>query len=162
MPCGRINKNSRSELAGIVGVNGRLELKRLDIATLYPGRVEEILVEEGEDVVINQPLARLASNQSQAQADAALAQKQRAEETVARADSEIEMRRQQANVAKLELNNAQKLRRDNLISATELERRQVNYNAALAAVNAAKCGKSRSLSRGIASTSTVGIRPIAT
>ena len=103
-------QNSRSELAGIVGVNGRLELKRLDIATLYPGRVEEILVEEGEDVVINQPLARLASNQSQAQADAALAQKQRAEETVARADSEIEMRRQQANVAKLELSNAQKLR----------------------------------------------------
>ena len=138
-------QNSRSELAGIVGVNGRLELKRLDIATLYPGRVEEILVEEGEDVVINQPLARLASNQSQAQADAALAQKQRAEETVARADSEIEMRRQQANVAKLELSNAQKLRRDNLISATELERRQVNYNAALAAVNAANAAKAEAL-----------------
>ena len=47
------------ELAGIAAVNGRLELKRLDVATLYPGRVEEILVQEGDEVKINQPLARL-------------------------------------------------------------------------------------------------------
>ena len=36
------------ELVGISGINGRLELKRLDVATLYAGRVEAILVQEGE------------------------------------------------------------------------------------------------------------------
>ena len=36
------------ELVGISGINGRLELKRLDVATLYAGRVEAILVREGE------------------------------------------------------------------------------------------------------------------
>lgn len=109
-----------SELNGIAAVNGRLELKRLDIATLYPGRVEEILVQEGNEVKRNQPLARLSSSISQAQVSAAQAQKKRAEESVARALSEIDARQQQVNVTKLELNNAQKLRLDNLISSSEL------------------------------------------
>ena len=124
-----------SELNGIAAVNGRLELKRLDIATLYPGRVEEILVQEGNEVKRNQPLARLSSSISQAQVSAAQAQKKRAEESVARALSEIDARQQQVNVTKVELNNAQKLRLDNLISSSELERRQAAYKASLAAVN---------------------------
>ena len=129
------------ELVGIAAVNGRLELKRLDVATLYPGRVEEILVQEGDEVKINQPLARLSSTISQTQVSGALAQKKRAEETVSRALAEIDARQQQAKVAKLELDNAFKLRRDNLISSTELERRQSAYNAYLAAVNTAQAAK---------------------
>lgn len=129
------------ELVGIAAVNGRLELKRLDVATLYPGRVEEILVQEGDEVKINQPLARLSSTISQTQVFGALAQKKRAEETVSRALAEIDARQQQAKVAKLELDNAFKLRRDNLISSTELERRQSAYNASLAAVNTTQAAK---------------------
>jgi acrA protein len=129
------------ELVGIAAVNGRLELKRLDVATLYPGRVEEILVQEGDEVKINQPLARLSSTISQTQVSGALAQKKRAEETVSRALAEIDARQQQAKVAKLELDNAFKLRRDNLISSTELERRQPAYNASLAAVNPTQAAK---------------------
>jgi len=129
------------ELVGIAAVNGRLELKRLDVATLYPGRVEEILVQEGDEVKINQPLARLSSTISQTQVSGALAQKKRAEETVSRALAEIDARQQQAKVAKLELDNAFKLRRDNLISSTELERRQSAYNASLAAVNTTQAAK---------------------
>ncbi|WP_230621294.1 HlyD family secretion protein [Aggregatibacter sp. Marseille-P9115] len=129
------------ELAGIAAVNGRLELKRLDVATLYPGRVEEILVQEGDEVKINQPLARLSSSISQTQVSAALAQKRRAEETVARALAEIDARQQQTKVAKLELDNAFKLRHDNLISTTELERRQAAYNASLAALNTTQAAK---------------------
>ena len=129
------------ELVGIAAVNGRLELKRLDVATLYPGRVEEILVQEGDEVKINQPLARLSSTISQTHVIAALEQKKRAEETVSRALAEIDARQQQAKVAKLELDNAFKLRRDNLISSTELERRQSAYNASLAAVNTTQAAK---------------------
>jgi len=128
-------------LVGIAAVNGRLELKRLDVATLYPGRVEEILVQEGDEVKINQPLARLSSTISQTQVSGALAQKKRAAETVSRALAEIDARQQQAKVAKLELDNAFKLRRDNLISSTELERRQSAYNASLAAVNTTQAAK---------------------
>ena len=70
-----------------------------------------------------------------------MAQKKRAEETVSRALAEIDARQQQAKVAKLELDNAFKLRRDNLISSTELERRQSAYNASLAAVNTTQAAK---------------------
>lgn len=126
------------ELTGVVAMNGRLELNRLDVATLYAGRVEEVLVQEGEQVQPHQNLARLSSSQSESQVAAAQAQKQRAEENVARALAEIEAQQQQANVAKLELDNAVKLRRENLVSASEVERRQANYKAAMAAVATAK------------------------
>ena len=134
-------KLQTEELQGIAAVNGRIELKRLDIATLYAGRVEEILVQEGDVVSKNQTLARLSSSQSQTQVNAALAQKQQAEETVARAQSQIDSQIQQMNVAKLELDNAKKLRHENLVSASELERRQASYKASVAAVETAKAGK---------------------
>lgn len=134
-------KNNSFAPEGIVAVNGRLELKRLDIATLYPGKVEEVLVNEGDSVTYNQVLARLSSAQSQAQLDASLAQKQRAQENVSRALAEIEARQQQAHIAKLEWDNAVKLRKDQLISASELERRQATYHAAVAAVNTAQAAK---------------------
>ncbi|NEN75432.1 HlyD family efflux transporter periplasmic adaptor subunit [Pelistega sp. NLN82] len=126
------------ELVGIVGVNGRIELKRLDIATLYAGRVEEVLVQEGDQVKPHQSLARLSSSQTESQVAAAQAQKQRAEENVARALATVETQQQQANVAKLELDNAVKLRREKLVSDSELSRRQSNYKATLAAVATAQ------------------------
>ncbi|HBO37345.1 MAG TPA: HlyD family secretion protein [Pasteurellaceae bacterium] len=129
------------ELIGIASVNGRLELKRLDIATLYSGRVEEIFVQEGDDVKQNQHLVRLSSSISQTQVDAMQAQKKRAEDSVTRTFAEINMQQQQAKIAKLELDNAMKLRHDNLVSNSELERRQANYRTALAAVDVAKAAK---------------------
>lgn len=129
------------ELVGISGINGRLELKRLDVATLYAGRVEAILVQEGEKVKAGQDLARLSSDISRTQVDAAVAQKTQAEDRVKRALAEIEARQQQMKVAKLELDNAVKLRRDNLVSTSELERRQASYHAAVAAVNTVQAAK---------------------
>ncbi|OOF39440.1 HlyD family secretion protein [Rodentibacter mrazii] len=126
------------ELVGIVGINGRIELKRLDIATLYAGRVEEILVQEGDQVKPHQSLARLSSSQSESQVAAAQAQKQRAKENVTRALATVEAQQQQANVAKLELDNAIKLRREKLVSDSELSRRQSNYKAAVATIATAQ------------------------
>ncbi|MGQ8819899.1 HlyD family secretion protein [Bibersteinia trehalosi] len=135
-------------LTGIAAVNGRLELERLDIASLYAGRVEEIYVKEGQNVEKNQPLARLSSSQTQSQVDsaraqieAAKAQKQRALEGVVRANSEILEKQQQLKVAKLEMDNAKKLRAEKLISASELERRQANYRATQASLERSKAAK---------------------
>lgn len=127
--------------AGVAVVNGRLELDRIDVASLYAGRVEEIYVQEGERVEKDQPLARLSSTQVTAQLNAAKAQKMRAVEAVARSQAEIDSYQQQANVAKLDLDNARKLKRDNLVSATEVARREASYQAAAAGVAAAKAAK---------------------
>ena len=47
-------------LAGIARANGRLEFERLDVATLYAGRIERVEVDEGDEVASGAVLARLS------------------------------------------------------------------------------------------------------
>lgn len=135
--------------------NGRLELNRIDVASLYPGRVEEVLVDEGEDVKEGDVLARLSSDTSssrveEAQAAAArqresVQRAQAAEEqmrrTVARADANIEAARQQQRVAKMEWDNARRLLSEQLVSESEANRRRADYERAAAAVKAAEAAR---------------------
>ena len=135
--------------------NGRLELNRLDVASLYPGRVERVLVAEGDTVKANEVLVELSSAQSSGQLAAAqaatlraaeLVQRARAgvtqaQQAVARADAEIAAYRQQQKVAKLELDNAKQMRREDLVSASELAKRQADFERATASVKAAQAAR---------------------
>ena len=49
---------------GLLTSNGCLELERFDVASLYPGRVERMLVEEGDMVAQDAVLAELSSAQA--------------------------------------------------------------------------------------------------
>ena len=135
--------------------NGRLELNRLDVASLYPGRVERVLVAEGDAVKANEVLVELSAAQSSGQLAAAqaatlraaeLVQRARAgvtqaQQAVARADAEIAAYRQQQKVAKLELDNAKQMRREDLVSASELAKRQADFERATASVKAAQAAR---------------------
>lgn len=135
--------------------NGRLELNRLDVASLYPGRVERVLVAEGDTVKANEVLVELSSAQSSGQLAAAqaatlraaeLVQRARAgvtqaQQAIARADAEIAAYRQQQKVAKLELDNAKQMRREDLVSASELAKRQADFERATASVKAAQAAR---------------------
>ena len=44
---------------GFVSGNGRIEATEIDVATKLPGRIEDILVREGDFVTAGQPLARM-------------------------------------------------------------------------------------------------------
>lgn len=139
----------------VVHSNGRLELNRLDVASLYPGRVERVLVAEGDAVKANEVLVELSSAQSSGQLAAAQAATLRASElvqraragvtqaqqAVARADAEIAAYRQQQKVAKLELDNAKQMRREDLVSASELAKRQADFERATASVKAAQAAR---------------------
>lgn len=138
-------QQNRSNLpAGFTASNGRLELNRLDVASLYAGRVKAVLVDEGSNVQEGDVLAELASESASSQLDAAKAQKQRAQEAVARADAEIKVYEQQRKVAGLELDNAQKLKRDGLVSDTEVAKRQAALDSATASLNAARAARAES------------------
>ncbi|MDO4627206.1 MAG: HlyD family efflux transporter periplasmic adaptor subunit [Pasteurellaceae bacterium] len=128
----------QQELVGIAQINGRMELKRLDVATLYAGRVEEMLVNDGDNVAKDQPVARLSASQITTQLTAADARKQQAMDAVNASKAQIEAAQQQVNLAKLDLDNARKMRAENLISNSELQRRQSTYNANVASLNAAQ------------------------
>jgi HlyD family secretion protein len=133
------------QLHGIYESNGRTELKRIDVAALYGGRVEEYLVREGDTVAKGQVIARLKDTQTKGKVEnfrAALAASQSAlkasGEQLARIDSEIRALGEKVRLAKIELENARKLRRDNLIGQTELERRISAFNQYTANLDTAK------------------------
>ena len=142
--------------------NGRLELNRLDVASLYPGRVERVLVAEGDAVKANEVLVELSSAQSSGQLAAAqaatlraaeLVQRARAgvtqaQQAIARADAEIAAYRQQQKVAKLELDNAKQMRREDLVSASELAKRQADFERATASVKVAQAARAEAQAAG--------------
>lgn len=130
---------------GFAQSNGRLELNRFDVASLYPGRVQAVLVDEGSEVEEGDALAELSSVVSTGQLEAAKAQKQRAQEAVARADAEIRAYEQQQKVAQMELANAQSLKRDELVSPAEVTKRQAARDGAAASVQAARAARAEAV-----------------
>ncbi len=119
----KLEFDNSNVLSGIHEVNGRMEVKRIDVASLYPGKVEAVLVEEGDDITKGQLLVRLSSSQTASQVKMAEAQKERASQAVSRARSEARALKEQLRISEIELNEAKKMRAEKLISQTELERR---------------------------------------
>lgn len=78
--------------AGIASGNGRIEAVEIDIATKTPGRVKEILVNEGDLVMAGQVLARMDTVVLEAQRREAEAQLQRALIGVETAGSQVAQR----------------------------------------------------------------------
>ncbi len=72
--------------------NGRIEATEIDVAAKLPGRIEDILVNEGDFVAAGQPLAHMQTQVLQAQRDEASAQKQQAIAAVASAQAQVVVR----------------------------------------------------------------------
>jgi HlyD family secretion protein len=141
-----VNMRNHADLPdGFVGGNGRMELKRLDVATMYAGRVLDVKVDEGDLVKKDQVLAELSSDQTSSRLAAARADKQRAEETVARAEAEIAAQKQVHKVAQMDLDNAHRLKSDDLVSVPEVKRRMAERDSAIARVKAAQAARLEAL-----------------
>ena len=78
---------------GFVSGNGRIEATEIDVATKLPGRIEEVLVSEGEFVKAGQPLARMQIDTLQAQREEAEAGRQQALHAAAAAEAQVALRR---------------------------------------------------------------------
>ena len=120
--------------------NGRLELERYDVASLYAGRVQNVLVDEGSEVKAGDVLAELSSDIASGKVEEAMAG-----ESVARADAQIAAQQQQQKVAQMELDNAGRLQSEDLVSPAETQRRRSQRDGAAAAVKAAQAAKSEAL-----------------
>ena len=77
---------------GFANGNGRIEATEIDIATKLPGRIEDILVREGDFVAAGQPLARMQLETLEAQRDEAQAMRQQAEHGVTAAQAQVALR----------------------------------------------------------------------
>lgn len=78
--------------AGFVSGNGRIEATEVDVATKLAGRVDAILVNEGDFVSAGQTLARMQVLSLQAQRDEAQARQQQAVSAVASAEAQVAVR----------------------------------------------------------------------
>ena len=84
---------------GFVSGNGRIEATEVDIATKMAGRVEAIMVDEGDFVALGQPLAEMQIDVLEAQRDEALAQSSQALTAVASAEAQVAARQSDSAAA---------------------------------------------------------------
>ena len=77
---------------GFISGNGRIEATEIDVAAKLPGRVQDVLVKEGDFVAAGQPLARMQVDTLLAQRAEAVAQQQRAINGVASAAAQTAQR----------------------------------------------------------------------
>lgn len=138
--------------AGIASGNGRIEATEIDVSTKTPGRIREILVDEGDFVEAGQVLARMDTAQLEAQRRQAQAQLKRSDISVDTARSlvsqrQAEQRAAQAVIAQREaeldaadrkFQRSAQLVRNNTVSEQVYDTDRANAEAAKAAVGAAQ------------------------
>ena len=138
--------------AGIASGNGRIEAVEIDVSTKIAGRIADIFVNEGDFVEAGQELARMDTAQLQAkhrQAQAELARAKIGVETAASlvrqqqaqleaAVAVIAQREAEEDAALTRRNRSEQLLKTNTVSQQILDDDRANYQAAVAAVAAAK------------------------
>ena len=77
---------------GFVNGNGRVEATEIDVAAKLAGRIDEILVAEGEFVVVGQTLVRMNTDVLKAQREEAIAQTKQAAASVTSAIAQVTAR----------------------------------------------------------------------
>jgi HlyD family secretion protein len=95
--------------AGVVKTNGRIEATQVDIAAKYPGRLESVMVEEGDEVGAGQTIAVISSPEYEAQLRGAQAQVFKAKQALAEAEAMIAERQSDQIAAKNDLQRGQDL-----------------------------------------------------
>ncbi|MCK9511808.1 MAG: HlyD family efflux transporter periplasmic adaptor subunit [Pigmentiphaga sp.] len=141
------------ELDGaFVSGNGRIEAIEIDVAARQGGRVEEVLVREGDFVTAGQPLARLQLDTLNAQYDEAVARQDEALHAIAAADAQVAQRqsdvaaqkalvvqrRAELNAVKRRLARSEALVVKGAVSRQELDDDRANMSSAEAVLAAAQ------------------------
>lgn len=123
---------------GIAAANGRIEADQILVSAKFPGRVAEVLVQEGETVDAGQVIARLDVTELEAQLAGGNAQVRRAETAIASAEAAIQQRESELALASQELDRAAQLKDKGFGTQQTLDLKQSTLNVATAALNAAK------------------------
>lgn len=137
---------------GFVNGNGRLEATEIDVAAKLAGRVEDILVNEGDFVTAGQTLAHMQVQTLEAQRDEAAARLQQAITAVASAEAQVAMRESdkqavlalvtqresESDAARRRLVRSETLTREGAASAQELDDDRARLRSTQAAIAAAK------------------------
>jgi HlyD family secretion protein len=120
-----------------VAINGRLEATQVDIATKIAGRVIEIVPHEGDMVAAGSVVARLDQAELEAQLAQGQAEAQRARETLARAEADVDARKADLTFAQQQLQRAETLVEKGWTTREKYDQRKQELDSATAARTAA-------------------------
>lgn len=123
---------------GIAVGNGRLEADQIDIAAKFAGRVAEIRADEGDMVAEGDVLARMDTEELEAELDGAEAEVALAREELAEAEALVVQRESETRLARHELDRARSLLEKGHISTAQFESRQTDHDVAEASLGAAR------------------------
>ncbi|AJO81321.1 HlyD family efflux transporter periplasmic adaptor subunit [Pseudomonas chlororaphis] len=118
--------------------NGRLEATEVQIASKTPGRLAEVLVDEGDKVTRNQLLARMDTRTLEAQRAQAEADVVRTRENLAAAEANVQLRQSELLLATQELKRSRELFKRGFASQQIIDQQQARLNTGNAAVQAAQ------------------------
>ena len=138
--------------SGFISGNGRIEATEIDVATKLPGRVQDIMVDEGDFVQAGQPLAQMQIDVLDAQRDEARARHREAVNAVASAKAQVAVRRSdtaalqavvkqresELDAAQRRLARSETLSREGAASIQELDDDRARTHSAQAALAAAQ------------------------
>ena len=125
-------------LVGFGSGNGRLEVQEIDVATKFPGRIAEVLVDEGDSVQVGQVVARMDSSSLNAQVREAEAQVLRSRQGQITAKALIAQRRSETLLAERDFERARALYVNANISAKDYDRTRSTMDTAKAATTQAE------------------------
>lgn len=125
-------------LVGFGSGNGRLEVQEIDVATKFPGRIAEVLVDEGDSVQVGQVVARMDTSSLNAQVREAEAQVQRARQGQITAKALIAQRRSETLLAERDLERARALYVNANMSAKDYDRARSTMDTAKASTTQAE------------------------
>jgi HlyD family secretion protein len=137
---------------GFVSGNGRIEATEVDVASKLGGRVERIVVEEGDFVTAGQTLATMRIEALEAQRDEAVARREQAVTAVASAQAQVTVREgetraalavvaqreTEVDAARRRLGRSETLVREGASSEQEVDDDRARLRGAQAALVAAK------------------------
>ncbi len=132
---------------GIVKSNGRIEATQVDVSSKYAGRLAEVTVEEGSSVTQGQVIAKITSQEYEAQLRAANADVQKANDALAAAEAEIASRQSALEFAKSDFQRGQELMKTGFITKQVFEQRKRNFDSATAAVQSFTSQRDQALSQ---------------
>lgn len=119
---------------GFAGGNGRLEAKEIDISTKYPGRIKQILVNEGDTAGQGQVVATMDTEPLQAQLRQAAAQITGAQDNRRTALADVQVKQTELGYATTQYRRAEKLVKTGAVSQQERDVDRAKADAARAAL----------------------------
>jgi HlyD family secretion protein len=123
---------------GIAKTNGRIEATEIDVSSKYAGRLETVMVNEGDDVKAGQVIARISSPEYEAQLRTAQANVLVASNTLAAAEAKVAQAQADLNYANGDLERGKALVDKGWLTRQTYDQRVDRVDTDKAAVEAAE------------------------